>query len=183
MLSFLRQLARALTGRVDALEFALGILFGLLLGLIPPGAIDPGTGILGLNGLWLLILIVCLVLRASIPVAFVFAAVAKLLAMLFLDAVAHDFGRAMLGVKGGDGTLPQSVALGFADGLPSWQLHTHWGFGITLIAFALAIPAFLVGYFVLRAKLPVWRERFGRTRFARTMSNVFVFRVLGRLLR
>ncbi|MHC4381121.1 MAG: hypothetical protein ACYSU1_08525, partial [Planctomycetota bacterium] len=85
MFSILRQFARALTGKVDALEFALGILFGVILGMLPMHEVDPGTGLLGMNGLWLWVLLICLVLKASLPITLLFAGFTELLARLFLD--------------------------------------------------------------------------------------------------
>ncbi len=177
MLAILRQFARALTGKVDPLEFALGILFGILLGILPMHEVDPGSGFLGLNGLWLWILFLCLVLRASLPITLLFAGFARMLAVLFLDVTAFSFGRSML-----DQVLPQGMVLGFAQNMPSLQLHTYWGFGTALLAFLLAVPVFLLSYFVLRSKLPGWRERFGQSRLAKALSGFFVFRLLGRLL-
>ena len=177
MFGILRQCARALTGKVDPLEFALGILFGVFLGIVPIHEVDPGTGFLGLNGLWLWILLICLVLKASLPITLLFAGFSGLLARLFLDQAAFDFGRSML-----DRTLPESMVIGFAESAPSLQLHSYWGFGTAVFAFCIGVPAFLASYFILRSKLPLWRERFGQTRLAKTLGGFFLFRILGRLL-
>jgi uncharacterized protein (DUF2062 family) len=177
MLGIIRQFARALTGKVDPLEFALGILFGILLGVIPMHEIDPGSGFLGLNGLWLLSLTFCLVLKASIPVGILFAAFAKLMAILFLDAAAVSLGQGML-----DDTLPQDIVVGFSQSWPSLQLHTYWGFGTAVLALAIGVVMFLLSYLTMRSKLPVWRERFGRSRLAKALGGFFLFRLIGRLI-
>ena len=177
MLGILRQFARALTGKVDALEFSLGILFGILLGLIPSGAVDPGTGILGLNGLWLAIAFLALLLRASLPVALLFFGFFKMLGILFLDQTAFLLGQFLL-----DDMLPHGLVEGLALSLPSWQLHTYWGMGAAVLAVIDAVPAFLFFYLGLRTKLPIWREKFGQSRLARTLSSFFLFRLIGRLL-
>jgi hypothetical protein len=177
MLGILRQFARALTGKVDALEFSLGILFGILLGLIPSGAVDPGTGLLGLNGLWLAIMFVMLLLRASLPIALLFLGFSKLLGILFLDQVGFSIGQTLL-----DGALPQGVVEGLALSLPSWQLHTYWGMGATALAVIVAVPTFLASFLVMRTKLPTWREKFGQSRLARVLGGFFLFRLIGRLL-
>lgn len=175
MLTLLRTLAKAITGKVDALEFALGIAFGVLLGLIPVVEVDPGSGFLGLNLLWLLVLLVFLVLKASIPMGTLVAATVKLLAILFLDAAAHSFGRAVL-----DGA--SGLAVGLARGVPGLQLHTYWGFGTAVLGLVLAAVAFFTIYPLMKKHLPKWRERFGRTKLARALGNFFVFKALGRLL-
>lgn len=178
MIAFLRQVARALTGKVDAFEFALGIAFGILLGLIPATEIDPGTGLFGLNGMWLWTLVVFLILRASIPVAFVFSALFKLLAIAFLDQTGYGMGKSML-----DGMDPNGAGAWFQDNMASWQLHTYWGLGMTLLALPIALVFGGGGYFLLRNKLPVWSERFGQTKLAQTLSGFFLFRMLRFLLR
>jgi len=177
MLGIIRQFVRALTGKIDALEFSLGILFGILLGLIPSGAVDPGTGILGLNGLWLAIMFVMLLLRSSLPIALLFLGLSKLLGILFLDQLAFSFGTKLL-----DGILPQGMIESAALSLPSWQLHTYWGAGATALAILIALPVFLLAYLVMRTKLPKWREGFGNTRIARLLGGFFLFRIIGRLL-
>lgn len=177
MLGILRQFVRALTGKVDALEFSLGILFGILLGLIPSGAVDPSAGLLGLNGLWLCLTFVLLLLRASIPICLLFLGLSKLLGMLFLDQASFQFGEVLL-----NNVLPQSMIEGFATGVPSWQLHTYWGAGATALALLISIPVFLASYMVMRTKLPKWREGFGQTRIARVLGGFFLFRIIGRLL-
>ena len=177
MLGILRQFARALTGKVDALEFALGILFGVFLGLIPLHEIDLGTGFLGLNTLWLWTLLICLVLKASLPITLLFAGFSKLLAIVFLDQVAFNVGQGLL-----DNTLPESMVVGFATGMPGMQLHTYWGFGTFAFAIIIGVPTFLISYFMMRSKLPVWREKFGQTKFAKAIGGFFLFRILGRLL-
>ncbi|MDA0668267.1 MAG: hypothetical protein O3A95_01985 [Planctomycetota bacterium] len=177
MFGILRQFARALTGKVDALEFALGILFGVFLGLIPLHEIDVSTGFLGLNALWLWILLVCLVLKASLPITLLFAGFTKLLAIAFLDQVAFRVGQGLL-----DNTLPESMVIGFANNMPSLQLHTHWGFGTFIFAVLIGVPTFLMTYFTMRSKLPVWREKFGQTKLAKALGGFFLFRLLGRLL-
>ena len=178
MLAFLRQVARALTGKVDAFEFALGIGFGILLGLIPATEIDPGTGILGLNGMWFWTLVVFLLLRASIPVAFVFSALSKMLAIAFLDQTGFGIGKSML-----DGMSPDGMGAWFQDNMPSWQLHTYWGLGMALLALPAALLIGAASWFVLRTKLPVWSDRFGKTKFAQALSGFFLFRMLRFLLR
>lgn len=177
MLGIIRQFARALTGKVDPLEFALGILFGILLGILPMHEIDPSSGILGLNGLWFWSLVICLVLKASIPVAILFAGFSKLLAILFVDQAANSLGHTLL-----DGGLSQDMVLGFSSSMPSLQLHTYWGLGTAIFALCLGTVMFLVSWFVLRSKLPGWRERFGQTRLAKALGGFFLFRILGRLI-
>lgn len=177
MFSILRQFARALTGKVDALEFALGILFGVFLGLLPMHEVDPGSGLLGLNGLWLWVLLICLVLKASLPITLLFAGFSELLARLFLDQVAFDFGHTLL-----DGTLPEAMAIGFAQNSPSLQLHTYWGIGTAVLAVLIGVPTFLGCYLMMRTKLPGWREKFGQTKLAKTLGGFWLFRALGRLV-
>ena len=173
MLTLLRTLAKAVTGKVDALEFALGIFFGVLLGLLPAGEVDPGTGLLGLNTLWLLVLVVFLVLKASIPMAVLTAATIKLLAILFLDAAAFHFGQAV---------LPEGLAVSLSGALPGLQLHTYWGFGTAVIGLLLAAVSFLAVYPLMKKRLPLWRERFGQTKLAKALGNFFIFKALGRLI-
>jgi len=177
MLGIIRQFVRALTGKVDALEFSLGILFGILLGLIPSGAVDPGSGFLGLNGLWLTIMFVMLLLRASLPIALLLLGLSKLLGILFLDQLAFSLGNKLL-----DGIVPQGMVESVSLSLPSWQLHTYWGAGATALAILIAVPLFLLSYLVMRTKLPQWREGFGNTRLARILGGFFLFRIIGRLL-
>ena len=177
MFGILRQFARALTGKVDALEFSLGILFGVFLGMIPLHEIDLYTGFLGLNALWLWILLICLVLKASLPITILFAGFTKLLAMVFLDQVAFNMGKGLL-----DSSLPESMVIGFATNMPGLQLHTYWGFGTFMFALLIGIPAFLISYFMMRSKLPIWREKFGQTKLAKALGGFIVFRILGRLL-
>ncbi len=178
MLALLRQLARALTGKVDALEFTLGIFFGILLGLIPSEAVDPSTGFLGGNGLWQLILVVMLVIRSSIPIAVLCFGLAKLLGILFLDGAAASFGETLV-----EGALPEGLIVWFHEALPSWQLHTYWGMGGTVIGFAVALAVFFPVYLVMKKRLPTWRDRFGETKFAKALSGFILFRFLGWLLR
>ncbi|MAW60756.1 MAG: hypothetical protein CMJ94_07970 [Planctomycetes bacterium] len=178
MLAFLRQLARALTGKVDALEFALGVFFGTWLGLLPMHEVDPGTGILGLNGLWLLVLFLFLLLKASIPVGVVFAALVQALGIAFLDELAFGFGQSTL-----DGMGPDGAAAGWYASMPSLQLHTYWGFGAAVFGFVAALLLTIPLYFVFKKKLPAWRERFGQSRLAQALSGFFVFRALRFLLR
>jgi hypothetical protein len=178
MLALLRQLARALTGKVDPLEFSLGILFGILLGLIPSEAVDPGTGFLGGNGLWQLVLVVMLVVRSSIPVALMVFAAFKLLGILFLDAASAGLGQTLL-----EGALPEAFGRACFESLPSWQLHTYWGLGGAVIGLAVGLVVFLPVHLVMKRRLPVWRERFGETRLAKAMAGFFLFRFLGWLLR
>jgi len=177
MFGILRQFARALTGKVDALEFALGILFGVFLGLIPLHEIDVSTGFLGLNALWLWILLICLVLKASLPITLLFAGFSKILAIVFLDQIAFNLGQSLL-----DNSLPESMVVGLATNMPGLQLHTYWGFGTFLFALLIGVPAFLLSYFMMRSKLPVWREKFGQTKLAKALGGFFLFRLLGRLL-
>ena len=177
MLGIIRQFARALTGKVDPLEFALGILFGILLGIFPMHEIDVGSGFLGLNGLWLLALTFCLVLKASIPVAVLFAGFSKLLAIAFLDTTAVSLGQSLL-----DGGLSESMVIGFSKSMPSLQLHTYWGMGTAILGLGLAVLMFLASYFTMRSKLPVWRERFGQTKLAKALGGFFLFRIIGRLI-
>lgn len=177
MLGILRQFVRALTGKVDALEFSLGILFGILLGLIPSTAVAPSAGLLGLNGLWLSLTFVLLLLRASIPICLLFLGLSKMLGILFLDQASFSLGQSLL-----DGALSQSMVEGFATGIPSWQLHTYWGAGATAMALLISIPVFVLSYFVMRTKLPQWREGFGQSRIARILGGFFLFRIIGRLL-
>jgi len=173
MLTLLRTLAKAITGKVDALEFALGIFFGVLLGLLPVGEVDPGTGLLGLNTLWLAVLFVFLVLKASIPMAVLTAALVKLLAILFLDAAAFHFGQA---------ALPDGLAVSLAGAVPGLQLHTFWGFGTAVLGLLLAVAFFVAVYPLMKKRLPLWRERFGKTRLAKALGNFFVFKLIGRLI-
>lgn len=175
MLTLLRTFAKAITGKVEALEFALGIALGVLLGFIPVVEVDPGSGFLGLNLLWLLVLLVFLVLKASIPMGLLTAAGVKLLAILFLDAAAYSFGQAVL-----DGA--SGLAVGLARGLPGLQLHTYWGFGTAVIGIVLAVVVFLTIYPLMKKRLPIWRERFGKSKLAKAMGNFFIFKALGRLL-
>jgi uncharacterized protein (DUF2062 family) len=177
MLGILRQFARALTGKVDPLEFALGILFGILLGILPMHEIDADSGFLGLNGLWLLSLTFCLVLKASIPIAVLFAGFSKLLAILFLDATAVSLGENLL-----DGGLSESMVIGFSQSMPSLQLHTYWGMGTAILGICLAVVMFLASYLTMRSKLPVWREKFGQTKLAKALGGFFLFRIIGRLI-
>ena len=176
MFGILRQFARALTGKVDALEFALGILFGVSLGLIPLHEIDVSTGFLGLNALWLWILLICLVLKASLPIALLFTGFTKLLAIVFLDQVAFSVGQGLL-----DNMLPESMVIGFAINTPGLQLHTYHGFGTFIFALLVGVPLFLMSYFMMRSKLPIWREKFGHTKLAKALGGFFLFRLLGRL--
>lgn len=178
MLAFLRQLARALTGKVDALEFALGVFFGAWIGLLPMHEVDPGTGILGFNGLWLLIVFVFLLLRASIPVGVVVAALVQMLGMAFLDKMAFGFGQSTL-----DGMGPEGAAAGWYQSMPSMQLHTYWGFGAAVFGLIAGLVLAIPLYFVFKKKLPAWRERFGQSRIAQVLSGFFVFRALRFLLR
>jgi hypothetical protein len=178
MLAFLRQLARALTGKVDALEFALGVFFGTWLGVLPMHEVDPGAGLLGFNGLWLLVLFVFLLLRASIPVGILFAALAQALGMAFLDEAAWNFGKGRL-----DAMSPDGLAASWQSSMASLQLHTYWGFGAAVFGFVLALALTIPLYFVFKKKLPAWRERFGQSRLAQVLSGFFVFRALRFLLR
>lgn len=178
MLAFLRQVARALTGKVDPLEFALGIFFGLFLGLVPAGEVDLGTGWMGWNATWVVILFLLLALRASIPVAVVFAAFGKLLGMAFLDATAFGLGQSML-----DGPGPDGMALSMYQSMPAFQLHTFWGMGALVLGACCATFCGVVSYLVFRTKLPIWRDRFGKTKFAKALSGFFVFRALRFLVR
>jgi uncharacterized protein (DUF2062 family) len=178
MLAFLRQLARAITGKVDPLEFALGIFFGLLLGLLPAAEIDPGTGLMGFNGLWMLVLVVFLVLKASIPVAVVFAALGKLLGVLFVDQAAYSFGKSTL-----DSMSPDGLAASWQRGAGSLQLHTYWGFGAAVFALLIAMLITVPFYFVMKRKLPQWRERFAQSKLAKVLSGFILFRAIAYLLR
>lgn len=178
MLSFLRQLARALTGKVDALEFALGIFFGVWLGLMPMHEVDPGTGILGLNGLWLIVTFLFLLLRASIPVAVVFAALAQAMGIAFLDQIAFDFGQSTL-----DGMGPDGAAVGWQESMGMLQIHTYWGFGGAVLGLIAALVFALPMYFIMLKKLPAWRERFGNSRIAKVLSGFIVFRAVRYLVR
>ncbi|MBC8405775.1 MAG: hypothetical protein H8E15_11145 [Planctomycetes bacterium] len=178
MLAFLRQVARALTGKVDPLEFALGIFFGFLLGLVPASEVDFGTGWIGWNATWIVILFVLLSLRASIPVAIVFAAFGQLLGMAFLDQAAFSVGQSML-----DGHGPDGLALSMFESMAAFQLHTFWGFGAVLVGGCFAALSGIISYFVFRKKLPVWRQRFSQSKFAKALSGFFVFRALRFLLR
>lgn len=175
MLTLLRTLAKALTGKVDALEFSLGIALGVLLGLVPMAEVDPGTGLLGLNTLWLFILAVFLVLKTSIPVGLLVAASVKLLAMLFLDSLAFRLGRSVLDSADG-------IAVGLARSVPGMQLHTYWGFGSAVIGLLLAVVSFFVFHPLLKKRLPLWRDRFGKSKVARALGNVFIFKIIGRLI-
>ncbi|RMH05126.1 MAG: hypothetical protein D6702_01260 [Planctomycetota bacterium] len=178
MLTLLRQLAKALTGKVDAFEFALGIFFGIVLGLMPSEAVDPGTGFLGGNGLWQLVLVVMLVIRSSIPMAVLFFALAKLLGILFLDAAAAALGEKLI-----EGVLPEGLVRGCYEAVPSFQLHTYWGLGGAVLGLLAGAAVFAPVYFVMKRRLPAWRERFGESRLARALSGFFLFRALGWLLR
>jgi hypothetical protein len=178
MLAFLRQLARAITGKVDPLEFALGIFFGLLLGLLPSAEIDPGTGLMGFNGLWMLFLVVFLVIKASIPVAVVFAAIGKLLGILFVDQAAFSFGKSTL-----DSMSPDGLAAGWQRSAGSLQLHTYWGFGAAVFALLIAGLFTVPFYFVMKRKLPQWRERFAQSKLAKILSGFILFRAIAYLLR
>ncbi|MBC8329520.1 MAG: hypothetical protein ISR76_03480 [Planctomycetes bacterium] len=178
MLALLRQLARALTGKVDALEFTLGIFFGILLGVIPSGAVDPGTGFLGGNGLWQLVLVAMLVVRSSIPIAVLFYGLGKLLGILFLDAAAAAFGESLI-----ESAAPQGLVLFFYESLPSWQLHTYWGMGGAILGFATGAVVFVPVYLVMKKRLPAWRERVGESKLAKALAGFVLFRFLGWLLR
>lgn len=175
MLTLLRTLAKALTGKVDALEFSLGIALGVLLGLVPMVEVDPGSGLLGLNTFWLFAFGVFLVLKASIPMGLLVAASMKLLAILFLDAAAFRFGRSVL-----DGA--DNMAVGLARSVPGMQLHTYWGFGSAVIGLVLAVVVFFAVYPLMKKRLPAWRERFGKSKIARALGNFFVFKLIGRLI-
>ena len=178
MLAFLRQLARALTGKVDAFEFALGVFFGTWLGFLPMHEVDPGTGLLGLNGLWLCVVFVFLLLKASIPVGIVFAALTQALGIAFLDEIAFDFGKSTL-----DGMSPDGLAASWQSGAASLQLHTYWGFGAAPLGLILAVAFATPLYFIFKKKLPAWRERFAQSRIAKVLSGFIVFRALKYLLR
>jgi len=178
MLAFFRQLARAITGKVDPLEFSLGILFGLWLGLLPMREIDPGTGLLSLNASWLAVCFVFLLLKASIPIGVFFAALGKLLGMVFLDEWAFNFGKSRL-----DGMAADGMAASWQAGMPAFQLHTYWGFGSMVLGLALGLAVSVPSFFVLKKKLPAWRERFGKSRLAQVLSGFFVFRALRFLVR
>lgn len=178
MLALLRQFARALTGKVEALEFSLGILFGVILGLVPSAAVDPGSGFLGGNALWLLVLAAMLVLRSSIPIALLCLGLTKLLGIVFLDRAAAALGRTLI-----EGALPEGLVRFCYESVPSWQLHTYWGLGGAVLGCGLGLLLFVPVHRLMKHRLPLWRERFGQSRLARAMSGFVLFRALGWLLR
>ena len=67
--------------------------------------------------------------------------------------------------------------------VPGMQLHTNWGFGTAVIGLVLAVTLFFTIYPLMKKRLPVWRDRFGQTKIAKALGNVFVFKALGRLIR
>lgn len=174
MFGFLRQFARLLSGKVEPFEIGLGAFFGALLGLTPSVAVDPGTGLAGMNALWLCLLFVFLLLRASIPVAVFLIAVFELLERLFLGDLTSGLGRMLL-----EDVLPQGFAIGLAGAWPSAQLHTWWGFGGLLAGLALG-ALLMVGFQTfVRSRLPVWREKYGGSRVVKAASFSLSDKVLG----
>lgn len=174
MFILLRQFARLLTGKVQPFEIGLGAFFGVLLALIPAGAVDEGTGFIGLNSLWLLALFCFLALRASIPVALALMGLMEIAEALFLGRLTSGLGRILL-----EDVLPQSAGIGLATGWPSAQLHTWWGLGGAicglLLGFALAIPANRL----IKLKLPIWQEKYGKNRITGAVSHNLFGRMLG----
>lgn len=174
MFILVRQFARLLTGKVQPFEIGLGAFFGVLLGLMPAGAVDEGTGFIGLNSLWLIALFCFLALRASIPVALALMGLMEILEALFLGRLTSGLGRILL-----EDLLPQSVGVGFATGWPSAQLHTWWGLGGALcglvLGFALAIPANRL----IKRMLPVWQAKFGKNRVTGAVSHNLFGRMIG----
>jgi len=174
MFVLVRQFARLLTGKVQPFEIGLGVFFGVLLALIPSRAVDDGTGFASFSTLWLLALFCFLALRASIPVAIAVMGLFELLERLFLGQLTSGLGRILL-----EQVLPEPVGVAFATGWPSAQLHTWWGLGGALsgilLGLALAIPANRL----IKRKLPVWQEKFGKKRLTGAVSHNLLGRVIG----
>jgi hypothetical protein len=174
MFAVIRQFARLLTGKAHAFEIGLGVFFGVLLALVPSRAVDEGSSLIGFNALWLVVLLLFLALRASIPVGLLVLGLLELCESLFLGRLNSGIGRTLL-----EDVLPESFAIGLARGWPSAQLHTWWGFGGLvgglLLGVALAIPLHLW----ITRKLPAWREKYGQSRITRAVSGAWYVRVLG----
>ncbi len=133
---------------------------------------------MGWNATWIVTLFLLILIRASIPVAVVFAAIGKLLGMAFLDSASFSLGESML-----DGPGPDGLALSMYQSMAAFQLHTFWGMGSLLLGGCCAVCFGVISYLVFRTKLPIWRERFGQTKFAKALSGFFVFRAMRFLIR
>lgn len=173
MLGWLRLVARALSGKLEAAEFSLGIFFGIALGLLPAREVQDGTGFLGLNALWLAVLFLFLLLRASIPVGLLFLGAAQAAGVLFLDRCAWEVGRFVL-----DGLLPERAVRASYEAWPALQLHTYWGLGGALLAPAAAVLCALLAHRILQRRLKAWQERFARTLVVRGLNHSLAFRAL-----
>lgn len=178
MLRLLRTLVRAIAGKVDAGEVAAGLFFGVALVLLPAAALDPGSGLLGWNGLWLLLVLALLLFRASIPVALGSGALLALAGRAGLDRLAWRLGRFVL-----DDLLPRGLVQDLQDRLPALQLHTYPGMGGAVLGLAGGGTLGLLAWRWLRRRLPAWRERWSRSRLVRALGGFLPFRVLGWLLR
>ncbi|KAA3604497.1 MAG: hypothetical protein DWQ01_21915 [Planctomycetota bacterium] len=173
MLAFLRLLARALTGKLNAMEFALGAYFGVFLGLLPIGEMDPGTGWFGLNGFWLLTFFVFLLLRASLPAGLLFLALFHFLGRLFLDSVSFGLGHWLL-----EQGLPESLGRSLYLHLPAFQWHTYFGIGSMMLAMVLSPLLALASYRFFQKKIPQWRQRLADRKAVRSLSNSVTGRFL-----
>lgn len=173
MIGLLHTLARALAGQANVLEFTLGIFFGLVLGLVPMADVQDGTGWLGFNTSWLLLGLLFLLLRASMPIGLLALALGKLAGIVFLDGLSWSAGRALL-----EGPLPESFGRFCYERLPSAQLHTYWGLGALLVAPLAALAATVPLHFYLKRQLPRWRQRFAETRLVKGLKNSFLMGAL-----
>lgn len=174
MFGFLRQFARLLSGKVEPFEIGLGAFFGALLALTPSVAVDPGTGLAGLNVLWLLLLFVFLLLRASIPIAVFLIAIFEILERLFLGRATSGVGRFLL-----EGALPQGFAIGLSDAWPSAQLHTWWGFGGFLCGIVLGLALAIPFQLTVKKRLPAWREKYGGSRVVKVAGFSLTEKLFG----
>ncbi|MFQ5748513.1 MAG: hypothetical protein ACE5H3_03530 [Planctomycetota bacterium] len=178
MLRILRTFAKALLGRVEPLEISLGVFFGLWLGILPMREVDPGTGLLGLNALWLLILLCLFAWKASLPFALLSGGLGVALGRFFLDGAGQSLGRFLI-----EGPLPEGLVRFFYRSLPSAQLHTWWGLGALLLGLVISAGAAWLLHRVLVERLPGWRKRVQDSRLGRFLSRFFLFRFLGWLIR
>jgi len=178
MFRILRTFVKALLGQVEPLEISLGVFFGLWLGILPMREVDPGTGFLGLNALWLLILLALLALKASLPFALLSGGLGVGLGRLFLDGAGQSLGHFLI-----EGPLPEGLVGFFYRTLPAAQLHTWWGLGALLLGLAFAAVTVWLLHRVLVERLPGWRERVRNSRLGRSLSRFFLFRFLGWLIR
>lgn len=174
MFGLLNTLARALAGKATVLEFTLGIFLGFVLGLVPMLDVQDGTGWLGFNTTWLLLGLLLLLLRASLPLAMLALALGKLAGIAFLDGVSWSVGRWLL-----EGPLPQGFGEFCYGHMPSAQLHTYWGLGSLLVAPLVSLAATLPLHLYLQRKLPGWRERFANTMVVRGLKNSFLMKAMG----